>query len=148
MLPTPELDRTSLGRFIAPPLSVPMNWTKRCWRRGKALEAAGYHQQVKVTSSSVLLFTLREGARTPIHRSGNGEAVEFVIGADAAAEKISSTGIAKIASSRSQNSSARTSCCDQSFRIICYQRSHTLEERRKLLISHRPQPYMRLCWAA
>jgi bacillithiol biosynthesis cysteine-adding enzyme BshC len=57
--------------------------------QGKALEAAGYHQQVKVTSSSVLLFTLREGARTPIHRSGNGEAVEFVIGADAAAEKIS-----------------------------------------------------------
>ena len=34
--------------------------------RGEALEAAGYHQQVKVTSSSVLLFTLQQGARTPI----------------------------------------------------------------------------------
>ncbi|MFZ0863681.1 MAG: bacillithiol biosynthesis cysteine-adding enzyme BshC [Candidatus Sulfotelmatobacter sp.] len=57
--------------------------------RGKALEAAGYHQQVKVTSSSVLLFTMRQGARTPIHRRGNGGSAEFVIGADAAAEKLS-----------------------------------------------------------
>jgi bacillithiol biosynthesis cysteine-adding enzyme BshC len=42
--------------------------------RGKALEAAGYHQQVKVTSSSTLLFTLRSGARVPVHRrvDGNG----------------------------------------------------------------------------
>lgn len=57
--------------------------------RGKALEAAGYHQQVKVTPSSVLVFTLHQGARTPIHRRGSGDAEEFVIGSDAAAEKIS-----------------------------------------------------------
>ena len=38
--------------------------------RGKALEAAGYHQQVKVTASSVLLFRLRDGARTAMHRRG------------------------------------------------------------------------------
>jgi bacillithiol biosynthesis cysteine-adding enzyme BshC len=57
--------------------------------RGRALEAAGYHQQVKVTSSSVLLFTMREGARTPIHRRGNGGAAEFVIGNDSAAERLS-----------------------------------------------------------
>jgi bacillithiol biosynthesis cysteine-adding enzyme BshC len=57
--------------------------------RGKALEAAGYHQQVKVTSSTVLLFALKDGARTPMHRRGNGDAVEFVIGAEAGAEKIS-----------------------------------------------------------
>ena len=57
--------------------------------RGKALEAAGYHQQVKVNPSSTLLFTIREGARTPIHRRGNGGAPEFVIGADAAAERLS-----------------------------------------------------------
>ena len=40
--------------------------------RGKALEAAGYHQQVKVTDSSVLLFTTRNGTRTPIQRRGTG----------------------------------------------------------------------------
>jgi bacillithiol biosynthesis cysteine-adding enzyme BshC len=57
--------------------------------RGKTLEAAGYHQQVKVTSSSVLLFTMRQGARTPIQRRGNGQAAEFVIGTDSGAEKLS-----------------------------------------------------------
>lgn len=36
--------------------------------RGQALEAAGYHQQVNVTPSSTLLFMLRDGARTSIHR--------------------------------------------------------------------------------
>jgi bacillithiol biosynthesis cysteine-adding enzyme BshC len=57
--------------------------------RGEALEAAGCHQQVKVTPSSVLLFTMRQGARTPIHRRGQGATAEFVIGSDAAAEKLS-----------------------------------------------------------
>jgi bacillithiol synthase len=57
--------------------------------RGKALEAAGYHQQVKVNPSSTLLFTIREGARTLIQRRGNGGTSEFFIGADAAAEKLS-----------------------------------------------------------
>jgi len=56
--------------------------------RGKELEAAGYHQQVKVTKSSVLLFMLHGGARTPIHRR-EGDASEFVIGSGADAEKIS-----------------------------------------------------------
>ncbi len=48
--------------------------------RGKALEGAGYHQQVKVTPSSTLLFTLRHGARVPVHRrvNGNGSA-EFLV---------------------------------------------------------------------
>jgi bacillithiol biosynthesis cysteine-adding enzyme BshC len=57
--------------------------------RGEALEAAGYHQQVKVTSSSVLLFTLQRGARTPIQRRVTGNTAEFVIGNDAGAEKLS-----------------------------------------------------------
>jgi bacillithiol synthase len=49
-------------------------------KRGTELEAAGYHQQVKVTPSSTLLFTLREGARTPIHRRLNGNSeLEFVV---------------------------------------------------------------------
>jgi bacillithiol biosynthesis cysteine-adding enzyme BshC len=58
--------------------------------RGQALEAAGYHQQVKVTASSVLVFTLQDGARTPIQRRANGDATEFVIGSGTAAEKLSS----------------------------------------------------------
>src|SRR5579871_1521267 len=55
--------------------------------RGKALEAAGYHQQVKVTPSSVLLFTTRNGARTPIQRRGSGASAEFLIGSEG--EKLS-----------------------------------------------------------
>ncbi len=59
--------------------------------RGQALERAGYHQQVKVTASSVLLFAVRAGARTAIHRrDGSNEAAEFVIGSEAEAEKLSS----------------------------------------------------------
>jgi bacillithiol biosynthesis cysteine-adding enzyme BshC len=55
--------------------------------RGKALDAAGYHQQVKVTESSVLLFTTRNGTRTPIQRRGNGTTTEFLIGGEG--EKLS-----------------------------------------------------------
>ncbi len=59
--------------------------------RGAALESAGYHQQVKVTPSSVLLFTLHHGARAAIHhRYENGkDKDEFVIGSEESAEKIS-----------------------------------------------------------
>ncbi|MFZ0954519.1 MAG: bacillithiol biosynthesis cysteine-adding enzyme BshC [Candidatus Sulfotelmatobacter sp.] len=59
--------------------------------RGDALERAGYYQQVKVTPSSVLLFGLRDGARTAIHRrEGSNNIAEFVIGSEPGAEKISS----------------------------------------------------------
>ncbi len=60
--------------------------------RGQALESAGYHQQVKVTASSVLLFAMREGARTAIHRrvGGSNKVVEFVIGSEPGAENLSS----------------------------------------------------------
>jgi bacillithiol synthase len=50
--------------------------------RGKALENAGYQQQVKVTESSTLLFALQDGARVPVHRraSGAAGAPNFLIG--------------------------------------------------------------------
>jgi bacillithiol biosynthesis cysteine-adding enzyme BshC len=48
--------------------------------RGKALETAGYHQQVKVTPSSTLLFAFRDGARVAIHRRANGNGADFLIG--------------------------------------------------------------------
>jgi bacillithiol synthase len=47
--------------------------------RGRELEAAGYHQQVKVTPSSTLLFTLRDGARIPIHRRTSAGSTEFLV---------------------------------------------------------------------
>ncbi len=46
--------------------------------RGKELRAAGYHEQVKVTPASTLLFQKRNGAREVIHRRNGG----FVIGRD------------------------------------------------------------------
>jgi bacillithiol synthase len=49
--------------------------------RGKELESAGYHQQVKVTPSSTLLFAIKDGARIPVHRRVNGSDAtsEFLI---------------------------------------------------------------------
>jgi bacillithiol synthase len=47
--------------------------------RGKELEAAGYHEQVKVTPATTLLFQIKDGARTAIRRkNGNG----FVVGTE------------------------------------------------------------------
>jgi bacillithiol biosynthesis cysteine-adding enzyme BshC len=57
--------------------------------RGRELEAAQYHQQVKVTASTVLLFTLQHGVRTPIQRRGQGESEEFVIAPTGESEKLS-----------------------------------------------------------
>jgi len=52
--------------------------------RGKALEQAGYHQQVKVTSATTLLFEVKDGARTVVRRRNNGtnggNGGEFVVG--------------------------------------------------------------------
>lgn len=59
--------------------------------RGLALENAGYFQQVKVTESSVLLFAMRDGARTAVHKRNEGpyRATEFTIGGGIGAEKTS-----------------------------------------------------------
>jgi len=50
--------------------------------RGRELEAAGYHQQVKVTASSTLLFVQRNGTRTALHRRSNGSSGEYIVGED------------------------------------------------------------------
>src|SRR5262249_30588491 len=66
-------------------------------------EKAGYHQQVKVTPSSVLLFTTHEGSRKPIARRQVGDKTEFIIGGDTEVEKISQDElIARIKSSPEQ----------------------------------------------
>jgi bacillithiol synthase len=50
--------------------------------RGKEIESAGYHQQVKVTASSTLLFAIQNGSRIPVHRKATalGGDEEFAIG--------------------------------------------------------------------
>jgi bacillithiol biosynthesis cysteine-adding enzyme BshC len=48
--------------------------------RGKAIEAAGYHQQVKVTAASTLLFEVKNGARTVVRHKSNGSDSEFAVG--------------------------------------------------------------------
>jgi bacillithiol synthase len=59
--------------------------------RGEALDKAGYYQQVKITPSSVLLFTIHNGARAAIHRRGSNHEMEFMIGTESAAEKLSAS---------------------------------------------------------
>ncbi|HZR56639.1 MAG TPA: bacillithiol biosynthesis cysteine-adding enzyme BshC [Terriglobales bacterium] len=61
--------------------------------RGKEIESAGYHQQVKVTPSSTLLFAIQNGSRTPVHRRTNATTgdEEFLIGE----EKISKADLLK-----------------------------------------------------
>lgn len=46
--------------------------------RGRELRGAGYHEQVKVTPSTTLLFMQRNGAREVVHRRNGG----FVVGRD------------------------------------------------------------------
>jgi len=51
--------------------------------RGKAIEAAGYHQQVKVTPATTLLFEVKNGVRTVVRRrsnGGNGPNGDFAVG--------------------------------------------------------------------
>jgi bacillithiol biosynthesis cysteine-adding enzyme BshC len=46
--------------------------------RGRELTRAGYHEQVKVTPSSTAVFSIRNGARTAIHRArANGDSFEI-----------------------------------------------------------------------
>lgn len=51
--------------------------------RGKSIESAGYHQQVKVTAATALLFEVKNGARTVIRRKANGTtSAEFLAGTE------------------------------------------------------------------
>jgi bacillithiol synthase len=64
--------------------------------RNTQLEAAGYHQQVRVTDSSTLLFAIRDGARVAIHAAKSGE---FLIGE----EKLSRQQLEHLTSSAPQS---------------------------------------------
>jgi bacillithiol synthase len=64
--------------------------------RDKDLQAAGYHQQVRITSSSTPLFMIRNGSRIPVHADSGGA---FLIGQDA----ISRDAMRKLAASSPQS---------------------------------------------
>ena len=55
--------------------------------RGKAIEAAGYHQQVKVTSATTLLFEVKDGARTVVRRKNSAGGDEFAVGEERASRE-------------------------------------------------------------
>jgi bacillithiol synthase len=55
--------------------------------RGKALDASGYHQQVKVTSATTLLFEVKNGARTVVRRKNNGAKSEFAVGEERSSQE-------------------------------------------------------------
>ena len=86
----PELDRVAQPIFIEA-IERAEELSSAVLARGEALEKAGYHQQVKVTPSSVFLFTTHQGSRKPIARRTVGEKNEFIIGGDDEVEKISQT---------------------------------------------------------
>jgi bacillithiol synthase len=68
----PELHRVAEPVYLAV-IARAADLNDGLLQRGVALENAGYHQQVKVTPSSTLLFALRNGVRAPVHRHGNEE---------------------------------------------------------------------------
>jgi bacillithiol synthase len=56
--------------------------------RGKEIETAGYHQQVKVTAATALLFEVRDGARTVVRRKNNvAYGGEFEVGTERVSAK-------------------------------------------------------------
>jgi bacillithiol biosynthesis cysteine-adding enzyme BshC len=72
----PELDRIAAPLFRAA-LERSAELNAALLRRNQELDAAQYHQQVRVTPNSTLLFKFENGARVPIHSQQPGE---FTIG--------------------------------------------------------------------
>jgi bacillithiol biosynthesis cysteine-adding enzyme BshC len=64
----PELHRIAAPLFIAA-VSRARELDEALFARNAELQAAGYHQQVKVTDLSTPLFALVDGARVPVHRA-------------------------------------------------------------------------------
>src|SRR5207244_12005138 len=72
----PELDRIAAPLYRAAIERAP-ELNHVLLERDKQLQAAGYHQQARITNSSTLLFIFRDGSRVPVHADSNGE---FLIG--------------------------------------------------------------------
>ena len=91
----PDLDRIAAALYSAVLERAP-EITQALLDRDAKLHAAGYHQQVKVTSSSTLLFAMRDGARVPIQQTKSGE---FLVGE----EKVSQQQLLDLASKSPQS---------------------------------------------
>ncbi len=113
--------------------------------RGRELEAAGYHQQVKVTPSSTLLFTLRDGARVPVHRQSNASGANFVVRFLDRDETIPEAEMLRRLPP-SLSSSAPTYCSGRSCRITFCPRWLTWAGPRKSRISARARWSIKRCW--
>jgi bacillithiol synthase len=72
----PELDEIASPLYRAAIERAP-ELTESLRKRDAQLHAADYHQQVRVTDSSTLLFMIRDGARVPVQSVGPGK---FLIG--------------------------------------------------------------------
>jgi len=72
----PELDQIASPLYHAAINRAP-ELNQVLLRRDEELRAAGYHQQVRITETSTLLFAIRDGARIPIH---SGLQDDFAIG--------------------------------------------------------------------
>ena len=68
----PELDDIAAPLYTAA-VEGASEINRALLNRNSKLNEAGYHQQVKITSSSTLLFAMRDGARIPIHQAESGE---------------------------------------------------------------------------
>jgi bacillithiol synthase len=73
----PELDQIAAPLYRAAIDRTP-ELASALLQRDEQLRAAEYHQQVRVTDSSTLLFMIRDGARVPVHF----EAGKFLIGGE------------------------------------------------------------------
>jgi bacillithiol synthase len=68
----PELHRIASPLYVAA-IERSSEIAHALLSRDAQLEAAGYHRQVRVTDSSVLLFIIEDGVRIPIERVSSGE---------------------------------------------------------------------------
>ena len=71
----PELDQIAAPLYRAAITRGP-ELTATLMKRDEELRSADYHQQVRITDSSTLLFLIRDGQRVPVHF----QAGKFVIG--------------------------------------------------------------------
>ena len=84
----PELDQIAAPLYRAAITRAP-ELAAALMKRDQQLRAAEYHQQVRITDSSTLLFVIRDGSRVPVHF----EAGKFLIGD----EQISTEDLAALA---------------------------------------------------
>jgi bacillithiol biosynthesis cysteine-adding enzyme BshC len=72
----PEFDRIAAPLYVSA-VERASEIKKALADRGKQLEAEGYHQQVRVSDTSTLFFSIFHGMRTPVQLTKSGE---FLVG--------------------------------------------------------------------